>query len=49
MSKELKELLDNYIKELKKVYGVHMRSIILYGSYARGDFNDESDIDIMIL
>lgn len=23
--------------------------IILYGSYARGDFNSESDVDIMIL
>ena len=26
-----------------------MKSVILYGSYARGDFNDDSDIDIMIL
>ncbi len=24
-------------------------TIILYGSYARGDYNDESDIDILIL
>lgn len=23
--------------------------MILYGSYARGDFNEESDVDIMIL
>ena len=26
-----------------------MRQIILYGSYARGDFHPDSDIDIMIL
>lgn len=26
-----------------------MREIILYGSYARGDFHPDSDIDIMIL
>ena len=26
-----------------------MKKIILYGSYARGDFRDDSDIEIMIL
>lgn len=26
-----------------------LKTIILYGSYARGDFHDDSDIDIMIL
>ena len=26
-----------------------LKKIILYGSYARGDFNENSDIDIMIL
>ena len=26
-----------------------MVKIVLYGSYARGDYNDNSDIDIMIL
>lgn len=49
MSEELKQLLDRYIKELKNVYGTHMKSVILYGSYARGDFSEESDIDIMII
>ena len=26
-----------------------MRQVILYGSYARGDYNKDSDVDVMIL
>ena len=26
-----------------------MQEVILYGSYARGDFKEDSDIDIMVL
>ena len=33
---------------LKKVFGEKFQSVILYGSYARGDYDEESDIDIMI-
>lgn len=33
----------------KTVFGEKLRSVILYGSYARGDYDEESDVDIMIL
>lgn len=49
MSILLQTLLKSYIEELSKIYGMHLKKVILYGSYARGDFNAESDIDIMIL
>lgn len=42
-------LLGQYVEEVKKIYGERLRSVILYGSYARGDFRSDSDIDIMIL
>ena len=29
----------------KKIYGDKLRAVYLYGSYARGDFDEESDID----
>lgn len=45
----IKNMLGQYVEEVKKVYGDHLKSVILYGSYARGDFRTDSDIDIMIL
>lgn len=42
-------LLGQYVEEIRKIYGKKLKSVILYGSYARGDFKPDSDIDIMIL
>lgn len=43
------KILNAFVEELKKLYGEDLKKVILYGSYARGDFRDYSDIDIMIL
>ena len=44
-----RNLLEQYTEILKKIYGKHLKTVILYGSYARGDYREDSDIDIMIL
>lgn len=45
--------LDNIMKMMvecyKNVYGTAVVDIILYGSYARGDFAKDSDIDIVAI
>ena len=33
----------------KKISDTYLKSVILYGSYARGDYTSDSDIDIMLL
>ena len=45
----INNLLGQYVEEVRKIYGGRLQSVILYGSYARGDFRPDSDIDIMIL
>ncbi len=45
----VEHLLNEYVHALQKIYGAYLQSVILYGSYARGDFTKESDVDIMIL
>ena len=49
MSQRIQSLMEEYIYEIKKIYSSHLRKVILYGSYARGDFKADSDVDIMIL
>jgi len=34
---------------LQDLYGERLHDVILYGSYARGDFDEESDIDLMVV
>ena len=46
---ERKKIFSAFVEELKKLYGADLKKVILYGSYARGDFRDYSDIDVIIL
>lgn len=41
--------IDETIKIIEKNLGSHLKEIILYGSYARGDYKDYSDVDLLIL
>ena len=43
------KMLENYVNDMKSLYGKHLIYVILYGSRARGDFREDSDYDIMLL
>lgn len=45
----ISNVIDEFVKGINEILGDRVKRIILYGSYARGDYNKSSDIDIMIL
>ncbi len=47
INKDILNIINEYIKEIKKHYNV--ASIILFGSYAKGTENEDSDIDIAVI
>ena len=49
MPNNVQKIINDFLKKVETVLGNRLRKIILYGSYARGDYNKNSDIDIMIL
>lgn len=48
MEEKIKNITNEVYEELLKLFEEKIERIILYGSYARGDFDLESDVDIMI-
>jgi predicted nucleotidyltransferase len=42
-------ILSDLKKKLNEIFGYKLIEIILYGSYARNEHNEESDMDIMVL
>jgi predicted nucleotidyltransferase len=44
-----KKAIGELIEKLKETYGENLVKVILYGSKARGDQTEDSDIDIMII
>ena len=47
--KSTQDIILNFSKQVKQLLGMKLTKVILYGSYARGDNRDNSDIDIMVL
>lgn len=48
-SQELHVITESMVKSVIDLFAEKIYKIILYGSYARGDFHQDSDIDIMII
>ncbi|MGC8580652.1 MAG: nucleotidyltransferase domain-containing protein [bacterium] len=45
----IKKALTEYIRILKKKYSKEILDVKLFGSVAKGNYDDESDVDILVL
>jgi uncharacterized protein len=45
----VQQIANEFKIELEKLYGDELAELILFGSHARGDFHDESDIDFAVV
>jgi predicted nucleotidyltransferase len=49
MPEEIKPILNELKKGLERIYGAKFKKAYLFGSRARGDHTEDSDIDILIV
>lgn len=47
INKDIKNSINKFVKAIKKQYNI--TGIILFGSYAKGTENEDSDIDIAVI
>ena len=45
----IKPVLNMFKEKAREIYGEQLRNIILYGSWARGQATNESDIDLAVV
>ena len=49
MTDEIRALLNDLYAALKRLYGERLVEVVLYGSHARGEADEESDVDVMVV
>ncbi len=49
MPKKIQPLLRKLKSGLKQIYGSQFRKAYLFGSYARGDYDPDSDVDVLVV
>lgn len=49
MPRHIKKLLKELKEGLIRIYADELKVVYLYGSYARGEANSDSDIDVLVV
>jgi predicted nucleotidyltransferase len=43
------ELTEEFVSRISELYGARLNKVILFGSYARGDQHEDSDVDYLVV
>jgi len=46
---KIRQVVEEFKQEIKRLYGPRLKEVILYGSWARGEGTAGSDIDLLIV
>jgi predicted nucleotidyltransferase len=46
---QIRKLMKELKEGLQRIYGDQLKAVYLYGSYARGDYRQGSDVDVMVV
>jgi len=46
---ELKSIIQEFKDEIRAIAGANLKRVLLFGSYARGDAEEGSDIDLLLI
>ncbi len=49
MPNTISNIMYGFSVQLRRLLGNDLSKVILYGSYARGDYHDNSDVDVIAL
>ena len=49
MPERIHDIMYKFAQQIRSIFGDSLKKVVVYGSYARGDYQKNSDIDIMIL
>ncbi|RIV23792.1 nucleotidyltransferase domain-containing protein [Fibrisoma montanum] len=49
MDDRVQTIVNDFRAAMQSLYGKRLDRIVLFGSYARGDYHDHSDIDFMLV